>query len=143
MAFKTAWFLSHGVTLLADLPEGTYFENDVAGKPHLSFQARTIAALRRITTAFPGTIWQKTWKKDLGWWEYTTLYRGTAVLRIYAVKEAPSSQARVSEQSEPMECADCGHLEVNHFCTGIFSKYTDVCDKFVPGDSVRTWTDTV
>mgnify|MGYP001603975274 CR=1 FL=1 len=86
MATKTAWFLEHGVPLLRNLPDGTFFDTKPNG---LEFQARTLQDVHVITQAFPGTIWSKRWRKDLSWWEYSTTLLNGIALKIYAIREAP------------------------------------------------------
>ena len=86
MAVKTAWLLEVGMQYLKNLPDGTFFDTKEQG---LEFQARTLEEVHRITQAFPGTIWAKTWRKDLNWWEYSTILPDETTLRIYAIREAP------------------------------------------------------
>ena len=94
MATKTEWFLTVGVPLLAKVPEGIFFDTKPNG---LEFQARTLDDVRAITRSFPGTIWQKTWREDLDWWEYLTILSDGTTLRIYAVQQAPPSCVAIFE----------------------------------------------
>ena len=103
MATKTEWFLTVGVELLKGVPEGTYFNTTPNG---LEFQAPDLEHVRGITSAYPGTIWKKSWRRDLNWWEYATEYHG-ATLRIYAVREKPATctavfETRVVEEQVPV-----------------------------------------
>ena len=93
MARKTEWFLTTGVRILANLPDNTFFDTSKDG---LEFQAPTQLQLHEITQAFPGCIWKKAWRKELSWWEYTTVFEGVP-LRVYAVKENPPACTAIIE----------------------------------------------
>lgn len=94
MALKNDW-LFDALPVLRRLPDGTWFDNGRhAGS--LEVQADTLRAVRGITSAFPGAVWQKMWSAGYKWWEYVTIFEGTRI-RIYGVREGPRACTAIFE----------------------------------------------
>ena len=107
MALANDWLVKV-LPLLRRLPPNTWFDNG-RSPGRLELQASTLAELRGVTTAFPGTIWRKTWRKDQNWWEYDTTWEGVHI-RIYGVHGAPANctaifEARTVEKQIPVSFA--------------------------------------
>lgn len=94
MAVKNDWLFDM-LPVLRRLPDGTWFDNGRhAG--YLEVQADTLRGVRAITAAFPGAIWRKTWKVDMKWWEYGTIFEGTNI-RIYGIHQGPAKCRAIFE----------------------------------------------
>ena len=94
MALANDWLLDV-LPLLRRLQPNTWFDNG-RHPNRLELQASTLAELRGITAAFPGSTWQKTWRKDQAWWEYATAWEGVHI-RVYAVREGPANCTAIFE----------------------------------------------
>jgi len=74
--------------ILAQMPDGIYFDTNPDLFNRLQFQANTQEEVQTIMAFFPGAIWNKDYDLTRGWWDYRTKWRGY-LIEIYAVREAP------------------------------------------------------